>query len=225
MTDLREKASIDLKIARADAIHNYVGVEQSLSGLLAILLGISNDQAGIIFFNIIASRTRDKIIEGLLEKRFGNRYERYWHGIPGTSATKREPGLFALLQQLATTRNFIVHWAIAVNVGSGAITESLIPPNVWGFKDDQRSLSIQDLEQFSQKASFVSRSLNMFNLIVGGQWPAGLEQSPWPDIFQQPCTYPPSDTHPLSPNYKAPGTPCWSPIVQVTASIAASRTR
>ena len=207
MTDQREKAALDLKVARADAIHNYVNVEQALSSLLAILLGTSNDQAGIVFFNIIASRSRDKIIEGLLEKRFGNQYDRYWHGIAGGAGTKREPGLFALLQQLATTRNFIVHWTIAVNVGSGPITESLIPPNIWGFKDDQRSLSIQDLMEFIRKASFVSRSLTIFNSIVGGQWPDGSAQSPWPDIFQQPCTYPPLDTHPLFQNYRAPGTP------------------
>jgi hypothetical protein len=205
MTDQSEKAVLDLKVARADAIHNYVGLEQSLSSLLAILLGISNDQAGIIFFNIIATGSRDKIIDGLLEKRFGNQYDRYWHGVSGAQGIKKEPGLFALLQQLTTTRNFIVHWATAISVQRGA--ELLIPPNVWGFKDDQRSLSIQDLEEFSRKASFVSRSLNMFNLIAGGQWPADVEQSPWPDIFQQPCTYPPSDSHPLSPNYKAPGTP------------------
>jgi hypothetical protein len=32
-------------------------------------------------------------------------------------------------------------------------------------------------------------------------------KQPWLDIFQQPIVYPPPDTHPLSPNYKAPETP------------------
>src|SRR5688500_10995594 len=97
----REQAAIDLKIARADAIHEYVSVEQSLSSLLATLLEISHDRAGIIFFNVIAANSRDKIIEGLLQKRFGEKYDSYWYGTPGgTSGVKKEPGLSALLQQL-----------------------------------------------------------------------------------------------------------------------------
>jgi hypothetical protein len=165
----REQAAIDLKIARADAVHEYVAVEQSLSSLLATLLEISPDRAGIIFFNVIASNSRDKILEGLLAKRFDEKYDRYWYGVPGGPGAKKEPGMSALLQQLSTTRNFIVHWAIAVNVGQGPVTESLIPPNVWGFKDDRRSLSVQDLKEFSKKANFVSRSLGIFDLIAGGR--------------------------------------------------------
>lgn len=203
----REQAAIDLKIARADAIHEYVSVEQALSGLLAALLEISNDQAGIIFFNVIASRSRDKIMEGLLSARFGEKYNSYWDGTPGSSGVKGVPGLFALLQQLTTTRNFIVHWAVAINVGEGPITESLIPPNVWGFITDKRFLSVQDLEEFSKKANFVSKSLHIFKLFSTGQWPDGAWPGPWHEIFQQPCTYPPSDNHPLFRIWKAPPSP------------------
>ena len=191
----RERAALELKVARADAIHAYAGVEQALSLVLAAFLGATPTQASIIFFNIIASRSRDKILEGLLKEKFGKTYDTYWYGVEGQPGVKSVPGMSALLQQLATTRNFIVHWTIAVNIGEGPITEELIPPTIWHLVDDRRSLSVQDLNAFRAKADFVWRSLNMFQLLISGIWPDAPDA--WREIFQQPCTYPPSDGHPL----------------------------
>jgi hypothetical protein len=203
MTDPRQAAALALKVARADAIHDYAGVEQALSSLLAKLLNISYDDAGVIFFNIVASRSRDAILDSLIEKHVASEYWPYFHGIAGSQGVKRVPGLFALIQQLTSTRNFIVHWAVAVNVGDGPVTESLIPPNVWGFVQDKRSLTVTDLEEFSAKASFVSSALTMFTYgLFGDPNLAGREI--WLQLFRQPCVYPPPEGYPLSRNPKAP---------------------
>jgi len=197
--DPREKAAVDLKIARADAIHSYAGVEQSLCTLFAHLLKTGQDLAAVVFFQIIATRSRSSILETLMEKRFKGEYSKYWFGVPGVAGVKKQSGLFALIQQLDTTRNFVVHWNVAVNVGDGPITESLIPPNFWDFVNDQRSLTVAEIKAFSVKADFVSASINMFNLFVLHE-PKILETpDTWKEIFQQPCVYPPANTHPLFP--------------------------
>jgi len=199
-----------LAIARAIAIQQYGNVEQSLSSIFALLLGISPDISGIVFFRITASWQRNQVLEDLLEKKFGTQYDTYWHGSPGQSGIPRTPGMFALLRQLDETRNQIVHWTTAVNVGiegdKVSRTESLIPPNIWGMKNDKRELTAADLSEFAAKADFVSRSINMFGFI---HWPNVPEASkqPWRDIFQRPCAYPPSAEHPLAPKPKVPDTP------------------
>ncbi|MBR1193879.1 hypothetical protein [Bradyrhizobium sp. AUGA SZCCT0160] len=43
---MSEEAALALKIARADAVSDYCGVEQGLSALMAKLLNISYDDAG-----------------------------------------------------------------------------------------------------------------------------------------------------------------------------------
>jgi hypothetical protein len=198
MTDDGERAAIDLKIARADAIHNYAALEQSLCTLFGRLLGTTDPLAGIVFFRIVATRSRNDMIEALLEKRFGEQYDIYWHGVPGSPGVLKQTGLLALIKQLDTTRNFIVHWAIAVHIGDGPATQSLIPPNIWNYVDDRRSLTVADLQEFSKKASFVARSLNMFNFWIFDAPTRKMEiEEAWREIFQQPCTYPPSSTHPL----------------------------
>lgn len=201
MTDPREVASLALKVARADAIHNYAALEQSLSSLLARLLKISNDDAGVIFFNIISSRSRDSILERLIEKHIAPEFWPFFNGIAGAPGVKKTPGLFALLQQLSATRNFIVHWAVAVNVGDSPVTESLVPPNVWGFIHDQRTLTVEDLKEFSARANFVSRAINVATLaLFDPRFPA---PEAWHQILRQPCVYPPAEGHPLTPRPRA----------------------
>jgi hypothetical protein len=197
-SDPREQAAIDLKIARADAIHRYSAVENTLCTLFTRMLGTTDELGGLVFYRIIAARSRNEIIEDLIKKRIDPKYTPYWFGIPGSSGVPKQTGLMALIRQLDTMRNFIVHWAVAVNVGAGAPTESLIPPNFWNIRNDRRSLTVADLADFSARALFVSKSIMAFQMQVFPPLAKKDEMpSPWPEIFQQPCTYPPLSTHPL----------------------------
>lgn len=201
LNDQREKAALDLKIARADAIQSYASFEQSLCRLFAKLLNTSDDLAGIIFYRIIASRQRNAILEELLDRNFKTQFDTFWYGTPGSGSTKRQPGLFALIQQIDTERNFIVHWTARVEIGFGRVTEALIPPNYWN-REDKREITVEMLVSFSAKADFIARAINIFTLYNLHEGAKGLmTEISWPEIFQQPCSYPPADSHPLSPNY------------------------
>lgn len=199
-----------LQIARANAIEDYAGLEHSLCLLLGHLLKIDQKESCIIFYNIINTRSRNKIISGLLESRHGNLYDAYWHGMRKTSSTPKTPGLFGLIRQLDERRNQIVHWTVVKNitVGDDGVTkhtQTLSPySSIWvgGYKE----ISQTDLIEFSRKTDFVARSINMFLLMTDpSRYPTIPE--PWREIFLKPTPYPPSDTHPLSRNYIAPEIP------------------
>lgn len=199
-TSPREQAAIDLKIARADAIHAYATLENRLCSLLAKLLNTSNDLASLVFYRITGTRFRNGIIEDLLARRFEDKYDAYWHGVPGTNRTQKRPGLFAIIRQADELRNAIVHWTIAVNIGGGSATESLVPPNdVWAPKESGRVVTVPDLREFIRRCDFAARSVGMFTYSVFEARPDFSAADTWREILQQPCTYPPSSTHPLAP--------------------------
>jgi hypothetical protein len=144
-----------------------------------------------------------------LEKSHGEQYNIYWYGAP-----HQKNGLLRLLRQLDDRRNHIVHWHgrtdIAFSGDSYAASESLVPPNFWG--GSPASISTSDLNEFIQKAEFVRRSINMFHWITTRTTqPVGegfdTARATWLQIFQQPVSFPPENTHPLSPSYKAPESP------------------
>jgi len=198
--------STEFLVARAIAIERYAQVEQSLSMLFSRLLGTQPDVGGIVFFRLTNTTSRNQIIEQLLTKRDGDKYEHYWNGVPNTPNKK---GLFTLLRQIDTSRNEIVHWHVAQNVtwvnDVGVATLSLVKPNFWTLTSDSPSITEDDLNAFASKADFVARSINMFSLVASGAYPeqAG-ELSTWHGIFQQPCIYPPPEGHPLTRKVPAP---------------------
>ena len=198
-----------LQIARANAIQQYSNVELGLCKIFGDLLGTEPELAGVVFFRITASRARNTIISSLLKRKTAKQYDAYWNGAPNTH---KRHGMFTLIGELDGKRNEIVHWQTATNIaisdGGVAASQSLVPPNVWGIKSDSPSISVKDLNAFSVKADFVARSLNMFAIIAlnRAQIDVG-EQQTWLRIFEQPATYPPPYSHPLSPNYKAPENP------------------
>jgi hypothetical protein len=195
-----------LQLARAFAIEGYAKVERSLSLLFASLLGTSLDKAGVVFFRITNTHSRNTILETLLQKAHGDKFRVYWQG------TRTESGLFTLIRQLDQRRNELVHWhvlnEIAIAETSHTSREVLKPPNFWNRPTDTQSISVEDLAAFILKADFVHRSLNMFHMATSDMFQiTEAEREPWLRIFEQPVSYPPPDTHPLSPNYREPETP------------------
>ncbi len=88
--------------------------------------------------------------------------------------------------------------------------EWLAPPQFWLRSPRQQPQMIleADLEAFILKTEFVHRSINMFVWAMAK--PHALTQDAlqsWLEIFARPTPYPPLDSHPLSPNYKAPQNP------------------
>jgi hypothetical protein len=178
----------------------YAAVEGSLAVLLGVLLNDAH-AASSIFFRIANTKSRNLIIEDILRQRHGETYSHYWHGIPGT----KHKGLMNIIQALDGQRNEIVHWRSVREVGDGTDETVLMPPNFW-LKGSSSKLTTEKLMEFGNKADFACRSLNMFVLFLG---PVGDDdfRTTWREIFLQPCSYPPPDSHRLSRNYKAPQSP------------------
>jgi len=199
----------DLRLARAIAIEAYAGIESQLVVLLARLLGTTNDLAAIVFFRITNTSARNGILEQLLEKTHGTTYDTFWHGQPGTGGQRRIPGLFALIQQLDTRRNEIVHWHPRSSSSSlGERWDDLMPAYYWARAPHLKPITTPDLEEFIAKADFVSSSIIRFTLFTTKPREVlartlGGELDAWTRIFQQPATYPPSTDHPLAPKPKA----------------------
>jgi len=198
---------LNMMIARIGAIESYAKLEQSLCGLFASLMNAPIEKAAIVFFRLTNTHSRNYIIENLLQKNHANKYDTYWYGNP-----HHKNGLLRLIRQLDGRRNEIVHWHGQLNIAfageSYTTTEALVPPNLWS--GNASSISTADLNEFIQKADFVSRSINMFNWMTSNTItePVGVgfdaARATWLPIFQQPVSYPPENTHPLSPNYTAP---------------------
>jgi hypothetical protein len=199
----RPENEVEFLLCRALAIDAYAGVEQSLNGLFAHLLGAKADLAAIVFFRLTQT-SRNHIIESLLTKRHGRKFYTYWFGVP---ETRDKRGLMHLIRSLDSRRNDIVHWHAVVDVtteddkAKGLV--KLGYPNFWAMSSQSPSLGVAELQAFATKADFVARSINMFYVVTSDMFPQ-VDKSEWKEIFQQPSTYPPLDTHPLSPNFKGP---------------------
>jgi hypothetical protein len=193
----------ELRVARALAIEAYAGVESSLVVLLGRLLGTTNDVAAIVFFRITNTSARNGILEQLLEKAHGDRYDTYWHGQAGEGARRRIPGLFALILQLDTRRNEIVHWHPTASVSStGERWEDLRPAYHWARLTHLKPITTSDLDEFTQKAKFVQASIFAFCMFTTKPdvWAkaSGVGPETWTHTFEQPVSYPPSSDHPLA---------------------------
>jgi hypothetical protein len=205
-----ERLHSEMLKVRGAAVQAYGTVEQALSGLCAFLLDtVDREAAGIVFFRLTSTHRRNEAIELLLKKKFGSRFDAFWHGLPGSPGKPKTSGLMALIRQLDETRNQIVHWTAVVNLtgpddqGRLLREDALQPPNIWAITSPPRQLKVADVVEFTWKASFVARSINMF--VIYPKIPEHVRNT-WHDVFQQPCTYPPEESHPLAPTLKAPET-------------------
>jgi len=201
--DLNKPAdnALPFLVERANAIERYAQVEQALSLLFSDLLGTTFDLGGIVFFRVTNASARNAIIESLLEKRHGTTYEAYWHGIPNTPHKR---GLFTLLRQLDQRRNEIVHWHGVTNIHAEGDKATSTLTNAWTYATDTQSIAVDDMREFSAKADFVARSAGMFMVFASNRFDNPDWRQTWHGIFQQPCTYPPAEGHPLSQKPPAP---------------------
>lgn len=197
----------ELLIWRARAIDAYASVEQSLCLLFGNLLGSPQEFAAVVFYRLTNTHSRNIIIESLIEKRYDTKYQAYWHGIPNTPNRK---GLMSLARQLDQRRNEIVHWHTVTHYQSDNndiqfASVCLMKPDFWTHAFDSQKIETAELIDFVGKADFVSRSIYSFTTkALGAFRPSPDSTQTWLDIFQQPCTYPPSDNHPLSRKHKEP---------------------
>jgi hypothetical protein len=192
---------------RGYAIGSYASLESSLCSLLAVLLGVDVPKAGIIFYRVVNTRSRNAIISDLLKRAHGENYKEFWNSV------------IKLIRQLDSERNEIAHWHFVLEIGDeggpeidlGDVelgTNVLYPPNSWLAADVSSKKTHADLAAFSGKCDFVSRAINVFATTLSPPEtipPDALES--WRDICRQELPYPPPDTHPLSRNYKEPGSP------------------
>jgi hypothetical protein len=197
-----------LQIARANALEAYARLERALAILLGVLLGGAAmfPKANAIFFNMTSARNRNKAIKKLLELEHGNKYNIYWHGDGKPGGIR---GLFKLINQLDQSRNEIIHWTVSRTIFTtdlDAPMEKLIP-NEFFYRPGSRIILIGDMNDFTNKANFVSGSVLAFAFNTSKEFPIpDNARAPWLPIFQLPVSYPPPSNHPLSPSGKAPGT-------------------
>jgi hypothetical protein len=193
---------------RGRAIEAYSHLEQYLARLLASLLGTTGTVAGVVFFQIVNTRARNEIIDSLFRLKFGAN-----HNLFRNSLNK-------FLAELDGVRNRVVHWVSKGerHVGESGTTEAiyLVKPNIWLSTDDSIKVSFDDIEDFIAKCRFLMSTVSAFQRVILKEYRFGDATLPaqpeehddaWLDIFQRAVVYPPPHTHPLSPNYKKPGTP------------------
>jgi hypothetical protein len=198
----------ELRIARAVALEAYASVESALVVLLARLLNTTNDLAAIVFFRITNTAARNGIIENLLTKIYEDKYDVYWRGQSGGGSQKRVPGLFALIQQLDTRRNELVHWhPTSHSSSSGERWTDLRPAYYWARAPHLNPIKEDELNAFAEKAKFAQKSIFYFTQFISKppdvfENAYGHPLETWTQIFQQPIPYPPSSDHPLAPKPK-----------------------
>lgn len=181
-------AETDLHLARGRAIEIYARIEIALAMLFSHLMRVTADFAGVSFFRINNARARIAILERLMKKRYGGQYNLFWNS------------LAKQLQEIDGARNNIVHWAQICEVrqldgGESQDTYYLSPPNYWDYDAGTPRVDLSDIYDFVLKCAFFSSLVLRF---VGGlNFPEQAVKPPWPEIFQQPITYPPPETHPL----------------------------
>jgi hypothetical protein len=182
-------------VARGKAVQEYAEYEQSLAGLYAYLTGMERDIAGVTFFKLSQARARIAILERLLHKKHGAKYNPFWNS------------LVKHMDAIDRKRNEIVHWGTVVHIGltaNGVQTNTLAlePPNFWDRTEGTPSIWEDDLYDFIVKVDYFARAINMFLAVMTG---VPLDALPtWQEIFLQPITYPPPDTHPLCRKRPAP---------------------
>jgi hypothetical protein len=184
-------ADARFKIARAEAIEAYSSLEISLARIFAEVLSTKPDLAGIVLFRIGNTRARNRMIEQLIKRRYGPKYNLYWNS------------LFKFIGQLDQTRNEVVHWSTSVLPNfnrSGTLTSAtvkLVPPNIWDRKRGKQKLTERDLKTFALKCDFAEAAVWSFVTFAVSRYGSRKRRATWRDIFQQPLAYPPPENHPI----------------------------
>lgn len=192
-------------IYRSVAIQEYAHLESVLHQIMTVTLKCPPSLSAAIFYKHVNSSSRNQIVEACIRDACGNRYEAYWHGIPGT---RNRAGLTNIINDIDSKRNEIVHWVVRstheVNVTTGERKFHIYldkAENWFSQKPRAPSRFIDDLIDFQRKCRFAYLSVGMFGHQIGSGI-AGPEGEKWQGVFQKPCIYPPPEDHPLTQTYK-----------------------
>jgi hypothetical protein len=176
---------------RGKAIQGYASLEQAMSNLFSALGGMGIENGAIIFFKIASADARNKIVEALFRKEFGDQFNLF------------RKSLFEQLKPIDQERNQIVHWNAACKTGHDGISTTaevvLTPPAMVSGKRPQIKTT-GDIRVFDAKAQFFARLVTMFTMVNCDitEFPmAEDEKAPWHDIFSRPIVCPPPLDHPL----------------------------
>ncbi len=186
-----------LIFARAEALENYVLVEQSICDTFIKLSGATNEAGSLIFFKLNNARTRVQILEKLLKPKFYPEYKLFWRSA------------LAAVRQLDETRNQVVHWQTTCKsrIKGGTLDLTAAPEDAWlnppthwwGHRNDTK-LTANEIFLFVSRCQFVSRHINLFNMIFGGKSHIesfGETFEAWRKRFLQSIPDPPPKDHPL----------------------------
>lgn len=181
----------EFHVARACSLERYAHVETGLVNVFAHLMDAPLDVAGVPFFKINNARARLAIIERLLKKKYGGKYNLFWNS------------LSKLLGTIDGVRNNVVHWQTQMDIGfemrdglppTTINRMKLVPPNYWDTNPNTPELFLNDLYDFMCQCDFFNRLLVLFHHSIHGM--DGTPQA-WHEICLQPVVYPPPSTHPL----------------------------
>ena len=145
-------------------------------------MGVTPAIAGITFFRINNARSRVSILDQLLKKKYGSKYNVFWNSI------------IKQLQKLDGQRNQVVHWTTVITWTDDPFV-SLIPPNYWDEDKNTPALLLEDLVEFAEKCKHFTDVLSCFLYTLRDE---PFVKPTWPKVFQQAMEYPLPLDHPLS---------------------------
>jgi hypothetical protein len=185
-------------IARALAINDYARYEVALLFLYSHLMKTPIDYAGVAFYKLNNARARLEILERLLRKRYENKHAKFWESLGGRFG------------RLDSDRNHVVHWVVVPTINlqrpsDGVVDIRLLPPNVMDFSPNDPNIPNFTTEKFKVFSNSCDSYITILNLFCKALKEPETHTALL-DICQQPVPDPIPDAHPLSQNYKAPGT-------------------
>jgi hypothetical protein len=130
---------------RGKAIQSYAILEQALCHVLATIGDMNMETAATIFYRITNTGSRNAILERLLHKKHGNRFNSFW------STCLKD------LRQIDIKRNQIVHWLSAANVALNTENMMIVgvtlihPSSVGEQKPPAHQMTSKDLIEFSER--------------------------------------------------------------------------
>jgi hypothetical protein len=176
---------------RGKAIQSYAILEQSLCHAFAQLADMKLETALVIFYKITNTGSRDSILERLLHKKHGTRFNLFWNVY------------FKELRKINTKRNELAHWLSALNAALNdqnimLVGITLIHPSSLVNQQPEKHLTSNDLIEFSSKCQIFARLCIMFCLVTSDKTLDEDTKKTWLEIFQQPLVYPLPADHPLN---------------------------
>ncbi|PRX34217.1 hypothetical protein B0G75_102246 [Paraburkholderia sp. BL18I3N2] len=149
--DRPQKDIFDLE--RGRAIDAFAKVEGSLCWVMVEAGKIDHETGSIIFYANISMQPRVEIVTAIVEAGYADQFKMFWDSV------------VKMIESLTKQRNKIVHWH-GYPVSEGAAPrytgEVLIHPVV-GRGKKLSEVSIDDLRQFSEKATYTAKVLNAFS--------------------------------------------------------------